>query len=368
MDTQSAVEALARDAQYDLSCACGTSRNDDHRRRGAEGRWLYPVTVPGGGTGIMLKTLLTNSCTNDCRYCPLRQQRDYPRVAVAPEKLARFFMDLRTKRKLVGMFLSSGVLHSADHTMQRLIDTARILRKHHGFTGYIHIKIIPGASREAIREAFALSNAVSLNIETPGARHYSRLSAMKDYHSDIIEPMKYISELSRSTGKHQTTQFIVGASDETDREILAYLWRLYQGLGVYRIYFSSYQRGLGDPSIPGESETSDGEQRFVREHRLYQADYLVRSYGFTFDDFLFTDGSLSLEKDPKQLWADAHPEFFPVAVNSAGKTSLLRVPGIGPTLAARILKVRKEQTIRDLGEIRIPRHLAEKAGRYLRFN
>ncbi len=373
METHDTLELLARDAQYDLACACGTSRNDDHRTRGENGRWLYPVSVPGGGKGIMLKTLMTNACTNDCRYCPLRSDRDYARAAVQPDKLARFFMDIREKQNLIGLFLSSGVLDSADRTMQQLIDTAEILRKRYQFRGYIHIKIIPGASHESIRQAVSLSSAVSLNIETPGEKHYSRLSKKKDYLRDIIDPLKYISELTAGESQFRrvskTTQFIVGASDETDREILTYLWGLYKRLNVNRIYFSSYQRGFGDPSIPGEQRLLEApDELFVREHRLYQADFLVRKYGFSFDDFLFQEGSLSLEKDPKQVWADSHPEFFPVQVNRAPRSSLLKVPGLGPGMADRILKARKQGTISDLASLKVPRHLAEKAGKFIAYS
>ena len=372
METHETLELLARDAQYDLACACGTSKNDDHRTRGKNGSWLYPVTVPGGGSGIMLKTLMTNSCSNDCRYCPLRCERDYPRLAVQPDRLASFFIDLQSRRRLIGMFLSSGVLDSADRTMQRLIDTAAILRKRYAYRGYIHIKIIPGASKEAVRQAVSLSSAVSINIETPGVRHFSRLSESKDYLKDIIEPMKYISELTAKGSPYRrvskTTQFIVGASDETDREILTYMQGLYQRLNYSRVYFSSYQKGLGDPSIPGEQRVCAAEDEpFVREHRLYQADFLIRKYGFNFEDFLFEDDDLSLNKDPKQVWADAHPEFYPVNINRASKQSLLRVPGIGPETARRIIKARKEHTISRLEDINVQRYLAEKAREYIIF-
>ncbi len=370
MDTRETLDLLARDAQYDLSCACGTKNNTDHRKRSENGSWLYPVTVPGGGTGVMLKTLMTNACANDCKYCPLRSNQDYKRIAVAPEKLAQFFIDIKDRQGLIGLFLSSGVLDTPDRTMERLIDTAEILRKGYRYRGYIHIKIIPGASQSAVERAVSLSSAVSLNIETPGIRHFSRLSEKKDYMRDIINPLKYLSSLTAKGSSYarvsKTTQFIVGASDETDQEIVTYLWGLYKRLQMDRIYFSAYQRGLGDNTIPGETiSNSEPNAHLMREHRLYQTDFLVRTYGFTLEDFSFHQGALSLEKDPKQVWAEGHPEFFPVRLRYANRNELLRVPGLGPTLVSRIISARKQGSIKSLYDIKIPKHLASKASSYV---
>jgi len=389
MDVSEKLDILARDAQYDLSCACSTKNPIEHRRKTKEGNWLYPVTVASGGTGIMLKTLMTNACSNDCRYCPLRQNQDTPRLGLNPEELAAFFMALLTKRPLIGIFLSSGVMGTADATMARLAATAEILRYTYRYKGYIHIKIIPGASQAAIDHVLKLASAVSLNIETPGPEHFSKLSQKKRYQQDIIEPLKYISEQTARGTAHarvsKTSQFIVGASDESDREILGYSWGMYKRLGFDRLYFSAYQSGLGDPSIPGEqrrlslleqppaaglllpdpSLASDGLLK--REHRLYQADFLFRQYGFSYDDLLFNNfGNLDLSKDPKQLWAEAHPDFYPVSLGHASKDELLRVPGLGPALVRRIVKERASTTIKTLDSIPMPRYLIEKARPYVR--
>lgn len=388
METTSKLDILSRDAQYDLSCACSTKNPLEHRKQAGDGNWLYPVTVANGGTGIMLKTLLSNACSNDCRYCPLRQNQDTARVALQPEELASFFMSLLAKRHLIGLFLSSGVLGSADLTMDRLVATADILRKRYRYKGYIHIKIIPGASKAAIDQALALASAVSLNIETPGAEHFAKLSQKKQYLSDIIDPLKYISERTAKGSTHakvsKTSQFIVGASDESDREILEYSWGMYRRLGFDRLYFSAYQGGLGDPAIPGEQRriamlgqdppagmllndpVSLSKGLLVREHRLYQADFLFRRYRFTFDELLFDPaGNLDLSKDPKQLWVEHHPEFFPVSLSHSGKDELLRVPGLGPALVDRIVKARKETSLRSLQTLRIPEHLLKKASPFV---
>ena len=167
-DTQQKLEILSDDAKYDLACACGT-REDEHRRRGGDGRWIYPVTLPNGGKSVLLKTLISNVCANDCRYCPLRQEQDIRRCTLDPEQTARVFLDYYNRREVFGLFLSSGVIGTPDTTMDRLVATARILRRRHRFKGYIHLKVIPGASDAAVEEAVSLASAVSLNIETPGA-------------------------------------------------------------------------------------------------------------------------------------------------------------------------------------------------------
>jgi predicted DNA-binding helix-hairpin-helix protein len=350
MDTQRQLEILSDASRYDLACACGT-KNDDHRTRGRDGSWLYPVSLPGGGYSVLLKTLISNVCANDCKYCPLRSSVDLPRCTIDPEAMARIFLDYVRTKKVFGLFLSSGNIGTPDHSMRLLNDTASILRKKHRYRGYIHLKIIPGASDGAIEESLSLASAVSLNIETPGEHHCRRLSLKKNYSSDIIRPLKVISGLTRRGMKNEgvktTTQFIVGASDETDREIVTYTSGLYGRLKINRVYFSAYQRGYGDPSLPGEQAVPAREDAsFIREHRIYQADFLLRKYGFALGDFLFdTKGMFSLEKDPKQTWVESNPGFFPVMIHSASKEALLRVPGIGPVTARTILKRRREGRI-----------------------
>jgi len=340
------LEILSADAQYDLACACGSTK-DEHRRRGRDGRWVYPVTLPNGGRTTLFKTLMSNACSNDCKYCPLRQQVDVRRCGLTAEETARVFLDYYGRREVFGLFLSSAVCGSADATMERLNRVARLLRKRHKFRGYIHLKIIPGAGDAAIAEAVSLSSAVSLNIETPGGGYLEKLSAKKDYIKDIIEPIKLISRLTGRGNKYervkQTTQFIVGAAGETDAEIVKYTWGLYKRLGMGRVYFSAYQRGLGDQSLPAEQiEPAGAGEIFAREHRLYQVDFLLRRYGFSESDIVFgEDGNLFADTDPKEGWALKHPEFFPVNINRASRWQLLRVPGLGPVTADKILQRRR---------------------------
>jgi len=371
-DTHRKLEILSADAQYDLACACG-STEDEHRKRGGKGKWIYPVTLPNGGTSTLFKTLISNVCTNDCKYCPLRENRDVRRCSLGVDETVKAFLDYYEQREVFGLFLSSGVLGSADATMERLNAIARVLRKKHGFKGYIHLKIIPGASDAAIEEAVSLADAVSVNIETPGEKNLAKLSKKKKYIQDIIEPMKLVRTLtapgSRYAGVKQMTQFIVGAAGEPDAEIVKYMFGLYERMKLSRVYFSAYQKELGDECIAGESATDkSATDILMREHRLYQVDFLLRRYGFAQSDIVFEkDGNLSLAVDPKEAWATRHPEMYPVDVNAASRPALLRVPGIGPVTAKRIVEQRKQRRlvrIEDIGKAGVR---LEKARKYLVF-
>ena len=369
-DTRRKLEILSADAQYDLACACGT-RDDEHRKRGGEDKWIYPVTLPNGGRSVLFKTLISNVCSNDCKYCPLRAGQDVRRCTLSEEETVNTFLDYFNRGEVFGLFLTSGVLGTPDATMEQLNRIARILRYKRGFRGYMHLKVIPGASAAAIEEAVSLSTAVSLNIETPGAKHLAKLSTRKRFIEDIVEPIKLISRLTGRGNKYarvkQTTQFVVGAAEETDSEIVKYMWGLYDRLNLKRIYFSAYQKGLGD--IPPEEHKENFPcEVFMREHRLYQVDFLMRKYGFTESDICFDrTGNLSLEIDPKEHWAKLHPEYFPLNINKASKYELLRVPGLGDITVSRILEHRKMRRIAHIDDIGKATGLLKKANEYLCF-
>ena len=369
-DTQQKLEILSADAQYDLACACGT-REDEHRKRGTQDKWIYPVTLPSGGRSVLFKTLLSNVCSNDCKYCPLRADQDVRRCTLSEEETVNTFLDYFNRREVFGLFLTSGVIGTPDATMERLNRIARILRYKRGFRGYIHLKVIPGASAGAIEEAVSLSTAVSLNIETPGAKHLAKLSGRKRFIEDIVEPIKLISRLTGKGNKYarvkQTTQFVVGAAEETDSEIVKYMWGLYDRLNLKRIYFSAYQKGLGHNSIDENKRQSPNEV-FMREHRLYQVDFLMRKYGFDESEICFDQtGNLSLEIDPKEHWARLHPEYFPLDINKASKHQLLRVPGLGDITVSRILENRKTARNRGIDDVGRSKMLLKKANEYLCF-
>lgn len=352
------LSMLSNDSKYDLACSCAPEKTE-HRRRSKEDKWIYPVTLPNGGKTFLFKTLLSNECVNNCKYCPLRINSDAKRLRLEPQELVRLFLAYYKTGKVSGLFLSSGVISNPDATMERINHAAVLLRRQH-FRGYIHLKIIPGASDSAIRKSIALASAVSLNIETAGEENFKALSTTKNYLRDIINPMNLISKLTERGSFYQnvkhTTQFVVGASKETDREIISYSWKLYRQLNLNRVYFSSYQRGLGAQDVYGEHSNYTNNQLLMREHRLYQADWLLRKYGFCAEEIPFSpDGNLSLKDDPKEMWARLHPEFFPVNINKADKFSLLRVPGLGMILAERIIQLRKNnvklRAFSDLGKL-----------------
>lgn len=370
-DTTEKLKILAADSQYDLACACGSS-DADRRKRGLSDRWLYPVPLVAGGTGLMFKTLLSNCCSSDCLYCPLRGSGNVRRCTLSPEEAVKSFLDYNRRRWLLGLFLSSGVVRNPDYTMDRLLAAAELLRRRHRYRGYLHLKIIPGASPAAIEAALKVATAVSLNIEVPGRRHFARLSRYKDFDRDIVAPLKYLARRTAKGEEHArtkcTTQFIVGASDECDREIVAYLDGIYNRLRFERVYFSAYQPGLGDRALPGENFQLESGDRLTREHRLYQVDFLLRKYRFEPKEIVFdAAGRLDLAHDPKLAWAKAHPEFFPVRINSADREALLRVPGLGPIYVERILEARRSHRIPHLAWIRLRGKPAQKAIPFLNF-
>ncbi len=372
LDVPEKLAILSQDSQYDLACSCG-HKDSGYRVRSREDKWIYPVALPGGGKIFLFKTLLSNVCINDCRYCPFRADEDINRCTLEPEELVKVFLEYFRRGKVIGLFLSSGVIGNPDTTMSFINRIALILRKKEGFKGYIHLKVIPGASDAAIEEAVMLADAVSVNIETPGEQNFGILTSRKNYKRDIIRPMKLISKLTEKGSPYsrvrQTTQFVVGASAETDSEIVKYSWGLYKRLGLSRIYFSAYQRGLGKPDLPGELSQSSNSDLLTREHRLYQVDWLLRRYGFTGDEIPFEkDGNLSLRSDPKEVWAIQHPESFPLDINRADKYELLRVPGFGPVTVDRILKLRKNGSkIPSISYLGNPGKRLAKAARYIKF-
>jgi predicted DNA-binding helix-hairpin-helix protein len=367
-DTHKKLQILSADAQYDLACACSAAK-DERRTRGRAG-WIYPVTLPNGGTSVLFKTLISNVCTNDCAYCPLRENQDIPRCSLTVEETANAFLDYYNRGEVFGLFLSSSVIGSPDATMDRLCGIASLLRRKHKYRGYIHLKVIPGCSPAAVEKAVSLSTAVSLNVETPGAKYLEGLSKKKDFLRDIIEPIKLISRLTAKGNRYQrvkqTTQFIVAAAGESDAEIVKYVWGLYKRLNLNRVYFSAYQKALGDQKLLDKDDGSTN--LFTREHRLYQADFLIRKYGFTEKDIICNDdGNLSLEADPKQIWADSHPEAFPVNVNRASKFQLLRVPGLGPVTVGRIIDRRRMARLHRIEDVARPNAVLRKAAKYLVF-
>ncbi|MFC2030476.1 radical SAM protein [Chloroflexota bacterium] len=361
MDLIQKVEMLGEAAQYDL---CGVPVSTDHRRRDRFDRSVYPASLPNGKRIRVLKVLQTNICEKRCGYCGIRASRDVPRASFESEELARAFDRIHRAGIVDGLFLSSGVCTNAG-TMDRLIATVEIIRRRYEFAGYVHLKILPGASEAHIERAVQLAHRVSVNLEAPNPDRLSVIAPHKDYFGELSEPMRFAQQLIDESGGRlapagQTTQFVVGAAGESDSEILSTSARLYEELGLARAYYLAFNPVPGTP-LDGIPPTPQW-----RERRLYQADWLLRFYGFSYDDLVFDSGGyLSRTADPKLLHARNHPQRFPVELNRASRRDLLRVPGLGPRSIARILHWRRQGTLRELEHVKRAGGVAERAAPYI---
>lgn len=364
-DTIQKVTALGKAAQYDVCGeACGT---DAARKRDESGHWIYPAVLPDGKKVALLKVLLTNVCEKNCAYCVNRVGNDIRRTGFTPDELARLF-DQMVQRKLVqGLFLSSGVCNNAERTMDRMLATVELVRQRYHFGGYVHLKMLPGISRAQVERAGQIANRVSINLEVPSSQRLSQIAPNKT-RDDVLNPMRWASEfIAQGEGRWapagQTTQFVVGAADESDREILTTVAHLYRQVNLHRAYFSAFQPVRGTP-LENHPFTPTW-----REHRLYQCDFLFRLYSFGFDELIFDEvGHLAREADPKTTWAKAHPEFFPVEINRASREVLLRVPGIGPRSASHILRARQETHLRTLQDLKKTGAVAQRAAPFVLLN
>lgn len=334
MDTLEKAKILGESAKYDvcLSSCVGGGRAKDPKD--PLHKWIYPASLPDGKITFLLKILLSNECENDCQYCINRCGRQIKRISFEPEELVKLFLKLYYKHFVHGLFLSSGIAWGVNQTMEKMIKVIEILRKRYRYKGYIHLKLLPGVSFSYVERAVQLANRVSLNLEAPTQKRLSQISH-KDIKDDIYQRMKWIDKII-SAGNircSQSTQFVVGASDESDYEILKTTDWLYSHLKLARTYFSAFQ-----PVEKTPLETHPPTP-LMREHRLYQADFLLRCYGFKFEELKFDrEGNLPLNLDPKMVFALTHLDKFPLEINNASKEELLRVPGIGLTSATRIIK------------------------------
>jgi putative DNA modification/repair radical SAM protein len=304
----------------------------------------------------LLKVLQSNACIYDCAYCANRSSSDVPRATFTPRELAELTVEFYARNYIEGLFLSSGVLKSADHTTELMLRTVRLLREQHRFGGYIHMKIIPGTSPELVNAAGLLCDRISCNIELPSAGSLALLAPQKAPEA-ILAPMKLIHRAKTCNLEDrrrfrsaplfapagQSTQMIVGATPDSDLTILRLSQGLYRKYRMKRVYFSAYMPLGTHPALPREGFTPP----LLREHRLYQADWLMRFYDFTPDELLDEAAPhLDTALDPKALWAIRHPEFFPVEVNSRRYEDLLRVPGLGIKSAQRIAEARRNGKLR----------------------
>lgn len=303
--------------------------------------WLTTVVRSDGKRIPIVKTLMTSACEKDCFYCPTRRGRNsLRRVTFKPDELAQGFSQIQAKGLAQGIFLSSGVIGGGTRTMDKTIAAIEILRRKYEFRGYVHLKLMPGAEQAAIERALQLADRVSVNLEAPNTERLARLSSTKQFADELLQPLKLARAFMNANPQYartsMTTQFVVGAADESDREILSTAARLYRELRLARVYYSAF-RPIEDTPLENHAPTAP-----IREHRLYQTDMLLRGYGFSYEDLVFDQaGNLPTNRDPKLTWAQRHPERFPLEVNRASREDLLHIPGIGPTSARRIMQMRR---------------------------
>ena len=314
---------------------------------------IYNAKQEGGGTTRLFKVLQTNSCRFACKYCYTSCAIRRKRTTFKPDELSTTFMSLRREKRVDGLFLSSGIVPNANATMEKMLATVERLRLKEGYTGYIHLKLIPGASFEYIERAVELADRVSLNLEAPNQARLTELAPDKEFAGNMWGRLAWAAELmrraraeGRRAARSLTTQFVVGAVGESDRELLDTVDRAHRELNLKRAYFSAFHPIDRSPfsDLPAEDPT--------RAFRLYQADFMLRDYGFSAADLPFDDlGLLPRDRTPKQAWAERHL-LEPVEVNRASRAALLKIPGIGPRSADRIIQARRETKLRDLAQLK----------------
>ncbi|MBS7671051.1 putative DNA modification/repair radical SAM protein [Croceicoccus gelatinilyticus] len=355
------LKILADAAKYDASCASsGTSKRDSRGGKGigsTEGVGICHAYAPDGRCISLLKLLLTNHCVFDCHYCVNRKSSNVERAKFTPQEVADLTLSFYKRNYIEGLFLSSGIIRSSDHTMEMLVETARILREEHDFRGYIHLKTIPEADPEIVHRAGLYADRVSINVELPTDAGLTRLApdknagqidgAMAGMKSAIVEAKdakKRFRHAPKFAPAGQSTQMIVGADAASDADIVTRASSLYTRHRLRRVYYSAFS------PIPDASAVLPLKRPpLIREHRLYQSDWLMRFYGFAPHEVAQAagaDGMLPLDIDPKLAWALKFRESFPVDVNRAPKEALLRVPGLGTRAVGQILMARRHRRLR----------------------
>lgn len=354
---QEKLEILADAAKYDVSCSSsgGTRKNKNGGLGDSHASGICHSYTEDGRCISLLKILLTNHCIYDCAYCVSRKSNDIKRAAFTVEEVVDLTINFYRRNYIEGLFLSSGIFKDADTTMERLVRIAKKLRTEHKFNGYIHLKSIPGASDDLMKEAGLYADRLSINLEIPTTAGLKLLAPEKS-HDQMIKPMGFIKnelilykeekKIFKSTPKFapagQSTQMIVGATNETDLKIIKVADHFYRNFNLKRVYYSGYVPMLEDKRLP----SIDSQVPMLRENRLYQADWLMRFYGFEADEILEKNNPfLDLEVDPKLAWALRHREQFPVNINTATREMILRVPGIGRKSLFKILTARKFQKL-----------------------
>ena len=327
------------------------------------------AVMPGGKQIALLKTLLTSACERNCYYCPFRSGRDFRRATFQPNEMASSFMELYRSHAAEGFFLSSGIAGGGVKTQDRLIDTAEILRRKMGYTGYLHLKIMPGAERAQVERSMQLANRVSVNLEAPNSARLAQLAPHKVFIDELLKPLQWVNDIRRTLpdqyGWHgrwpsSVTQFVIGGTDESDLEIMSISAELLKKLRLSRVYYSAFHPVMDTPFENHPPENP------MREFRLYQSSFLLRDYGFDLEDLPFsTGGNLPLSVDPKIAWAQINLAENPIEVNTADRQTLLRVPGIGPQSVEDVLLARRHRTLHDLRDLQRTGVIASRAAPFI---
>ena len=345
------LNILADAAKYDVSCASsGSNRKNEVKGLGTTGNGICHAYTEDGRCVSLLKILLTNHCIYDCSYCVSRRSNDIKRAAFTVQEVVDLTINFYRRNYIEGLFLSSGIFKNADYTMERLVRVAKKLRTEHNFHGYIHLKTIPGASDELLREAGLYADRLSVNIEMP-TENSLRLLAPDKKREDMINPMKYLrAAIEQNLAEKkvfkktplfvpagQSTQMVIGASPENDLQVLTIADLFYRKMQLRRVYYSGYVPISTDNRLPAIGTPVP----MIRENRLYQADWLMRFYGFRVEELLSTQSPhLDMEIDPKLNWALQHLDIFPLDINKADLQLIMRVPGIGIQSAKKICSAR----------------------------
>ncbi|MFL5624494.1 MAG: radical SAM protein [Ktedonobacteraceae bacterium] len=347
----------------------GDQPQREHRRVPFQSRSLAEcitnVSTPKGSLPI-LKAMVTTACERNCFYCPFRAGRSkMKRLTFSPDELASGLDTLQRSGKAQGMFLSSGIIKGGVTTQDKIIDTAEIIRNRYNYGGYLHLKIMPGVEYEQLYRLMQLADRVSVNLEGPTQERLDALAPKKDFQRELLKMLQLAQEIRREHPHEKlagtVTQFVVGAVGDTDQELLSLSSRLYRDMGVTRAYYSGFSPVIQTPfeNLPPTNP--------LREHRLYQASFLLRDYGWQVEDLPFmSDGNMQLELDPKRAWAEMHLREQPIEIMTASREQLLRVPGIGPTGAKAILHARRRDRLTELADLRkLNIHAPEQAAPYI---
>lgn len=319
------------------------------------------LSTPKGSKAV-LKTMMTTACERNCFYCPFRAgHNSTKRMTISPDEMAKAFDTMQSSGKVDGLFLSSGIIRGGVTSQDKIIDTVEIIRKKYSYRGYIHLKIMPGSDDEQIRRSMQLADRISINLEGATEERLALLAPKKDFAGELLKALQTAHQIKaqdRSAKASIVTQFVVGAVGDTDLELLSLSERLYRQWGIARAYYSAFSPVLGTPfeNLPKVAA--------IREHRLYQASFLLRDYAWDLEEMPFVDeGNLRTDIDPKLAWAEVHLRHSPIDIMTADRFQLLRLPNIGPKTADAIIKARKLSNLRDFGQlarlgVRQPENLA----------